>query len=61
MEDNDAPFPKLKLKFYDEVDFYGVSNRGVHANQKISENDEIMFIPDELILTLEKVKRLPLC
>ncbi len=54
LEKGGSRFDKLKLRWYAE------GYRGVHARKNIRKNEEILFVPRELIITLEMAKAAPL-
>ena len=49
-----ADIKSLKIKHYTE------DYRGVHASQDIKKGEQVIFIPNDLILTLEDAKQTPL-
>lgn len=51
--DGGARFNKVRLRFY-SADY-----RGIHAKQKLKRKEVLIFIPKELIITLEMAKEAP--
>eukprot|EP00826_Nyctotherus_ovalis_P018840 TRINITY_DN15715_c0_g1_i11.p1 TRINITY_DN15715_c0_g1~~TRINITY_DN15715_c0_g1_i11.p1 ORF type:complete len:547 (-),score=134.33 TRINITY_DN15715_c0_g1_i11:28-1668(-) len=51
--DGGARFNKVKLRFY------SADHRGIHAKQKLKRKEVLIFIPKELIITLEIAKEAP--
>jgi hypothetical protein len=50
-----AEFKNIKLRFYSE------NNRGVHAKQNIAVGEQILFVPHNLLITIEDVaQKIPL-
>ena len=47
MLENGATFPKLKMRYYTE------NYRGVHALNDINQGDVILYVPLNLLITLE--------
>ena len=54
LEQGGARLDKLKLRWYAE------GYRGVHAKRKIRKNEEILYVPRDLIITLEMAKAAPI-
>lgn len=47
MLENGAKFPKLKMRYYSE------NYRGVHALTEVNRNETIMYVPLDMLITLE--------
>jgi len=54
MKEGGADFSKLKLAFYSE------NNRGVHTLRDIKIGEQVLFVPDNLLITLEMAFQSPL-
>ena len=54
MKDGFADVDKLSIKYY------GPNFRGIHAAENIKQYDIILFLPEELVLTLDKAQNTPI-
>ena len=54
MKDGGADYDKLKLVYYNE------KNRGVHAKLDIVTGEQVLFVPINLLVTLEMAYQSPI-
>jgi histone-lysine N-methyltransferase SETD3 len=54
LKDGGSKYEKLKIRFYTPI------YRGVHAANKIKAGEEILFVPKDLIITLEMAEESPI-
>ncbi len=54
MEGNGAKLNKLRMRYY------GLDNRAVHTTQTISPDEMFLFVPEKIIINMEKGKHTPM-